>query len=201
VSRRYVVGNLVVGLLALGGWASARQELPGAKAPSGPAGPADPGRVKTVVGANVHVSKAKAGIQHTESIVAAHPTNPACLFIASMYGPGVVGYHSGDRGETWHLSFEGQGDSKQVLADPAAAFGPDGSLYFARASVPLTSNKPTEPKLGDSDVGGLEFTRSFDGGKTWGPSNRIPQFTDRPWLAVDCTKGKYRGPSLSSCHS
>jgi hypothetical protein len=39
MSRRHVIGILVLGLLALGGWAVAQQERPGAKAPAPEGGP------------------------------------------------------------------------------------------------------------------------------------------------------------------
>jgi hypothetical protein len=39
MSRRYVIGILIVGLLALGGWAFAQQERPGAKAAAPEGGP------------------------------------------------------------------------------------------------------------------------------------------------------------------
>src|SRR5262249_26965762 len=47
--------------------------------------------------------------------------------------------------------------------------------------------------VGDPDAGCLEFTQSPDGGKTWGPAAKLPPHTDRPWIAVDCTAGRYRG--------
>ena len=39
MSHRYVIGILVAGLLAVGGWALAQQERPGAKAPAPDGGP------------------------------------------------------------------------------------------------------------------------------------------------------------------
>jgi hypothetical protein len=39
MSRHYVIGIVVVGLLALGGWALAQQERPGAKGPAAEGGP------------------------------------------------------------------------------------------------------------------------------------------------------------------
>jgi hypothetical protein len=149
------------------------------------------------VGPNVHVSKAKDTVHHTESVIAAHPAKAASLFIASMHGPGVVGYYSEDGGKSWQPSFErkqdpDKGGRTEFIFDPAAAFGPGGSLHFVCARY-WFADKPPQPKFGDPDVGRLEFIRSGDGGKTWGPPKTIPTFTDRPWLAVDCTEGKYRG--------
>jgi hypothetical protein len=149
-----------------------------------------------VVGVNVQVSKAN-GIHHTECIAAAHPTEAARLFVASMHDPGVVGYYSEDGGGSWRASFErkhdpDRGGRTEIICDPAAAFAPDGSLHFVcmRYWVP---DRPPAPKLGDPDVGRLEFTRSADGGKTWGAPKGLPTYTDRPWLAVDGSAGKYRG--------
>jgi hypothetical protein len=39
MSRHYVIGIVVVGLFALGGWALAQQERPGAKGPAAEGGP------------------------------------------------------------------------------------------------------------------------------------------------------------------
>jgi hypothetical protein len=151
---------------------------------------------KVLVGANVHVSKPSHTIHHTESVIAAHPTDPARLFIAAMYDRGVVGYYSENGGESWRLSFDKaqrhEPERTEILCDPAAVFAPDGSLHFVCVRY-WSPDKGPQPKFGDPDVGRLEFSRSADCGKTWGPATNISTFTDRPWLAVDGTQRRYRG--------
>jgi hypothetical protein len=154
-------------------------------------------KVALRVGANTHVSKANEGIHHTESVVAAHPTDAARLFIAAMYDRGVAGYCSDDGGKSWRISLArkgapGKDDQQEFVCDPAAAFGPDGGLHFVCVRY-WYSKKGRGPKFGDPDVGQLEFLCSTDADRTWGPPKSIPTFTDRPWLAIDCTEGKYRG--------
>jgi hypothetical protein len=192
-----IVAILAALVATLGGSPAAGEPPEKKEEPTPSSAHVSPDKIALDVGANTHVSKANDGIHHTESVIAAHPTDPARLFIASMYDPGVVGYCSDDGGKTWRACFErnsepDQGDRKEFVGDPSAGFGPDGSLHFV-CMRHWDSDKPPHAKLGDPDVGRLEFSRSTDGGKTWGTPNSIPTFTDRPWLAADCSDGKYRG--------
>jgi hypothetical protein len=156
---------------------------------------------KVAVGANIQVSTAKAELPHRECVIAADPTNAARIFAAAIYLPAgakrpagaenVVGYFSHDGGKTWQLSFAHEDG---VCSEPAAAFGPDGSLYFVRQHVTLEDFARPRHKPGE-DNASLHFYRSTDGGKAFEPVATIARqaFLDRPWLAVDCTDGKDRG--------
>jgi BNR/Asp-box repeat protein len=160
-------------------------------------------KARLLVGKLVHASKANETIPHQECVAAADPTNPKRLLVASMYSKGVsskltttagiAGYYSVDGGETWQLAFEHPGELKVNRADPALAFGPDGVAHFVcmRTNSKAWEGKPI--KMGDPEAGGLEFARSPDGGKAWGPLTEIPPYIDRPWLAIDCTEGRFRG--------
>ncbi len=155
------------------------------------------------VGPSVQVSKSLSDIGHTECVLAADPNDQDRLLAGSMYYPKgsalskVVGYYSRDGGKTWHLSCER--NPKATGLDPAVFFGPDGAVYLLSLSVNLPKEAATPekqaklPKLGDKDVGALLIARSPDGGKTWGELTRINRWIDRPWGAVDCSGGKYRG--------
>jgi hypothetical protein len=158
------------------------------------------------VGPNIHVSAARAKINHTEVTLAADPNNPKRILAGAMYypedavGSKVVGYASFDGGKTWQLSFERLGEPKHTGLDPATTFGPDGTAYFADLSVQFPEKEPETPeqeakapKFGDADVGYLHIARSPDGGKTWLPTTKLNRWIDRPWITVNGSNGKYRG--------
>jgi hypothetical protein len=139
---------------------------------------------RTTVGRNVQVSKVYETRQHSEVILAADPNHGDRLLAGSMIrdpGPGnsVVAYASGDGGKTWGLALE----KKSVKGgpsyyDPAVAFDADDAAYFAAMPMP---------------PGGLEITSSRDGGHTWAAPFVVREHVDRPFLFVDCTKGRFRG--------
>lgn len=157
--------------------------------------------VKIVVGPNVQVSKSMATIPHRETVIDADPSNSARLFISAIAKlpdsthPGIVGYRSEDGGKNWSLAFERRPDRKEeTLSDPALAFGPDGILYFVFMSYTDEDSEAWGTRLGtELAKGSLLFFRSPDGGKTWQAASTNRRFTDRPWLAVDCSKKEYRG--------
>jgi hypothetical protein len=127
------------------------------------------------VGANVHVSKARGTIPHAEVVIVADPTRPQHLLAASMAASQerakddvlwsrVIVYASSDGGRTWTVSFE-----PPAKADPALAFGPDGTAYL----VALTDDfKVLMFRLADR---GHQWERISEG-------DRIG--LDRPYLAV-----------------
>lgn len=164
--------------------------------PASPTAPVSASPAKIEVGKNVHVSLANAANHHMESVVAADGTNAAQLFIASMYQPPgskkpkLVGYYSPDGGRTWQQSFAPKDEPEAEFNDPTATSGPDGSIYLAYMWKRIPAN--TAPKYGDPKVGRVDVARSNDGGKTWEPLGSIPQFLDRPWLAVDRSAGPHR---------
>jgi hypothetical protein len=139
-------------------------------------------KAQITVGPNVQVSTARAQLEHAEVVLAADPNHPGRLLAGSMVlnpgmGPSVVGYASTDGGKTWKLTLERKAKKGGPhYYDPAVAFGPDGSAYFADL-----------PRLH------LEIARSRDGGQTWDAPFLSKEPSDRPFLVVDCTNGKFRG--------
>ena len=149
------------------------------------------------VGANVHVSVDRHQFPHDEVTIAADPSDPSRLIAGSMTQsrPGAapeksVAYASFDGGKTWNLSRRHEGRPSDAVADPTVAYGPDGSAYFATITWPDAS------KIGGES---LEIARSPDGGKTWGEARVIRVRADRPYIAIDCTGGQYRGRVYCSC--
>ncbi len=142
------------------------------------------------VGPNVHVSAARADFLHFEVILAAHPKDPRHLLAGSKisYGPDVnnhnqsIAYWSADGGKTWRVTLEQK--SAEIASDPAVAFGPDGSAYFATLRFR-----------------GVDLFRSHDCGKNWERAATVGPglFLDRPFLAVDHTGGKYHGRLYCNC--
>ncbi len=167
------------------------------------AAPASTVSARLVVGKAVHVSKANESVRHNECTAAADPTDPKRLIVAAIYEKGVrtkstatggvVGYHSANGGQTWQPAFEYPGEATVNRGDPALAFGPDGAAHFVCMRTNLRTGREHRSKLGDLADGGLEFARSPDGGKTWGPLTEAPGWVDRPWLALDRTTGPFRG--------
>ncbi|HEY3119626.1 MAG TPA: sialidase family protein, partial [Vicinamibacteria bacterium] len=121
---------------------------------------------------------------HYEVLAAADPTDPSRLIACSFLFPADGGrttnvvYTSFDGGRTWEPTLGG--DELLDASDPACAYGPDGEAYFVAAL--LTRGEPRR----------MKFYRSKDGGRTWGPAT-IFTYMDREYLAVDTTKGRYRG--------
>ncbi len=151
------------------------------------------------VGPNIRISKDNDDIHHRECVVAADPSHPERLVVFAIYDPpgskGVpktVGYRSEDGGKTWTVAFERKEVPNEAMYDPAIAFGPDGTCYYVCMSFP-DKVRFTKSHGDILESGGLVHFRSANGGKTWEPAATIPQFTDRPFLAVDCSNSRYRG--------
>lgn len=147
------------------------------------------------VGPNVQVSKSRANVLHLEVVIAADPANAAHLIAGSiiMHGPGVVAYRSLDGGQTWELAFDrsrpaptgefGDPGRSASRADPAIAYGSDDTVFYA-SLYNRSHLRPTQ----------LEVARSLDGGNSWEtPAKVSEEWPDRPFLAADCTNGKFRG--------
>src|SRR6266851_7725756 len=94
---------------------------------------------KIAVGANVHVSRARAERIHDEVLIAADPENAARLLACAIVGPGPAGerntaaYATFDGGSTWDPVVT---DSRDDAGDPACTFGPRGRAYFTSISQP-----------------------------------------------------------------
>lgn len=135
-----------------------------------------------------------------ETSVAVNPTNPlnvvagtndyrkCCDFSALADGTGWA-YYSRDGGATWTnvqvpgLTAEtgGQGNFKRTdsAGDPALAFGPDGTLYYANIVFSRVS-----------PASGIAVSISKDGGATWGQPTMVSYndagnyFNDKEWIAA-----------------
>jgi RNA polymerase sigma factor (sigma-70 family) len=183
-----------------------------AVSPPRPAAPAGPeiklreaavshARIETVVGANVQVSRSRAGQRHEECVIAADPKDPKRLFASAMLwrkgnDASLVGYYSHDGGATWHVGFEADPSAAgERYCDETLEYAVDGTLYLAYLRLQL-DEKGITGKLGEKDTGvasvALEFRSSPDGGKTW-QRRATRSYLDRPWLAADRTGGPRSG--------
>ena len=140
------------------------------------------------VGARVHVSVARARDPHNEVLLAADPKDPkrllgcSMVFSPSAAGFSVVAYSSFDGGAHWTQTLET--DLGKLAGDPACGFGTGGRAYLVALG-------------GDENVGGEDDSytyvyRSDDGGRTWGKPVKLSH-TDREYVTVDTTGGKYDG--------
>jgi hypothetical protein len=144
------------------------------------------------VGANVHVSLANKQVGHYEVVIATDAGNPARLLAGSIFerqkeGSSVTAYASSDGGATWEPVLEKKtGKAGPTYVDPAVAFGPSGTIYFA--------------SLGTVDAKNfIDVVQSRDGGKTWTGETRLEHHDDRPFLVVDCTTGEFRDRLYCTC--
>lgn len=103
----------------------------------------------------------------------------------------TIVYTSNDGGKSWTPSF--QSDVLRDTGDPAVAYGPDGTGYFAV----LTSRghplevKPEKPAHNWDGRKTLLY-RLPPGGTKWeGPATML--FADREYIAVDDTRGPFHG--------
>src|SRR5581483_11527267 len=149
-------------------------------------------QAQITVGPNVQVSKAHEKRAHAEVLIAAHASHPGHLLAGSIiqlpeHGQSVIAYWSSDNGTTWQPTLEKRAtQGGPWFADPAVAFGPDGAAYFAGLRTP-----PDKDKFVD-----ISFSR--DAGKTWQAStldskDQPEALADRPFLAVDGTRGRFSG--------
>lgn len=142
-------------------------------------------QVKITVGSNVQVSKLNANVKHDELLGCVDANNPNHLVVGSIadyldnFDPWTIAYVSFDHGKTWEIGVNNR-PADSWSEDPACAYGPDGTAYFAAI---LSGER------GDNSV----FFRSPDGGKSWLPSSVIFGAFDRPFLSVDSTGGRYNG--------
>jgi len=141
------------------------------------------------VGRNVQVSKSRSNQWHTEVLMASDPENRNHLLACSMVNPqrpsrpmyAVVVYASFDGGATWQETL--QVAEGWATGDPACAYGPGGVAYVAMIA------RGRKPDGKDSEV---LFFKSQDAGMTWTRLIDVP-ITDREYVTVDNTLGKYRG--------
>src|SRR5688572_17431922 len=142
------------------------------------------------VGPNVQVSRDAGNVTHHEVLIATDPADAKRLIACSMMGPLPDGkrlagvYASFDGGKTWSRVLT---ENERVFnADPACAFGINGSAHFSIMSI----------DRGRKSVQILKAYYSDDGGKTWIPSKLPGGSTDgidREFLVTDTTNGMQRG--------
>jgi hypothetical protein len=146
------------------------------------------------VGANTHVSVARATHPHNEVVIAADPTHAGWLLACSMLDPGTDGsmktaaYVSHDGGTSWTAP-SALLTTTFWANDPTCAFGPDGAAYV----VHKANDGEPRPHGVRSDGDYLVVHRSEDGGRTWSSPVRGPQANDRPFMAVDTHGANRRG--------
>ncbi len=135
-----------------------------------------------------------------ETTIAVDPTNPrhlvsgsndyrVCCDFTALNDSTAWAYVSWDGGSTWTnvqvpgLTAEtgGQGTFKKVdsAGDPAMAFGPDGTVYYANIVFSRVS-----------PASGVAVSVSHDGGLTWDAPNLVTYndtanfFNDKEWIAA-----------------
>jgi photosystem II stability/assembly factor-like uncharacterized protein len=148
------------------------------------------------VGPNVMVSAARPDEAHYETHAAAHPSDPSRLLVSAIIYPnvgkrGTIVYASTDGGKTWTKSFEA--DVLVNTGDPALAYGPDGTAYYAALAArghPL-EDKPEKPAHAWDGRKTLLWRLPAGSAKWEGPA--AFRFADREYIVVDNTKGKHHG--------
>lgn len=142
-------------------------------------------KVQIIAGPTVQVSKASPDVPHYENLAAGDPAHNGRLIACAMAFPdhavwcGTNCYVSFDGGKTWDSTLKVTGDG--VNGDPTVAYGSGESVYV------VTIRGATSPKPANTIV-----FKSPDGGRTWGEASRF-RWTDRPYVIVDRTDGKYAG--------
>jgi len=137
----------------------------------------------------VNVSQANSSRPHFEVQIAADPTDAKRLIACSIalgddhsylrtWPTSIVVYTSIDGGLSWQPTHEV--DKHQHNADPTCAFGPDGSAYF----MSFGGNRGQKFRM--------PMYRSTDGANTWREVGE-PDLSDREYITVDDTAGRYRG--------
>lgn len=148
------------------------------------------------VGPNVQVSTNRGTEAHYEVHAAGHPSDPARLLATAIIYPttgrrGTIVYASADGGASWTTSF--QDDVLENTGDPAVAYGPDGTAYFAALTLrghPL-EEKPAKPAHNWDGRKTLLFRRPAGDTKWEGPA--AFDFADREYVVVDATDRESRG--------
>ncbi len=115
----------------------------------------------------------------------------AWMKLTSIKTVSIAIIHSSDGGNTWSAPvYMPHFSSAYTSADPTLIVSANGTFYFAYIDFNNTIYA----------AGGVYVTRSNDGGQTWttpvlaidaSASPDVP--IDRPWLAIDDSKGPYRG--------
>jgi hypothetical protein len=172
---------------------------------------------RIVVAPPVSVSQANLSRPHWEVQIAVDPTNTKRLVACSIMGSedinapttylsprpmNIVAYSSVDGGETWRTSYEL--DKSAFNIDPTCAFGPDGTVYLMSFGGDVYGGISWGRQESKSRGSAKEYMRppkrwdrmlmyrSSDGAKSWSEVGEA-DVSDRPYVTVDNTTGKYRG--------
>ncbi len=146
--------------------------------------------------ANIQVSH-DSYLAHSEPMLVEDPANPLHLVGGSKFFTDPAHYRfqigyfaSFDGGCTWVDGGVLPGFAHDVTtSDISFAFGPHNRVYAAVLDVPNTLQ----------GASGIAISTSTDGGRTFGsPVNAFLDtsgrtFSDKPWIAVDQTKGPHSG--------
>lgn len=171
---------------------------PGAPTPAGATASRQPTALSIT---NVQVSRDNA-LAHSEPAVAINPANPNNLIAGSKFfsDPANYRFHIGtfysmDGGRSWHDSGIIPGlDDYGTTSDISIAFSPNGTIAYAAV---LGCNGGVCRGTGNGS--GIYVVRSRDGGATWEAPTLVfadptgAYFSDKPWIAVDGSKGPSRG--------
>jgi hypothetical protein len=163
---------------------------------SGHAADSKEAQQRITVGKNVHVSAARPTEGHYETHAAAHPTDPSKLLAtAIIYAKdtrrATIVYESADGGKTWKVSLDPKGLVN--TGDPAVAYGPDGTGYFAALTSkghPL-EQVPAKPAHAWDGRKTLLYIQP-KGASSWSEPVTM-RFADREYITFDHTKGRYAG--------
>lgn len=151
-------------------------------------------RVSLLPAQNVQVSH-DTFVAHSEPMVVQNPTDSANLVGGSKFFTNISRYRfkigtyvSDDGGTTWTDNglLPGFG-GYDTTSDISFAFSPNGSLVYACVLA----------KKGKTS--GIFVSRSRDRGHTWSDPTAVfldrsgATFSDKPWITVDTTEGRYRG--------
>jgi hypothetical protein len=137
-----------------------------------------------LVGPSIYVSRESPEDMHMQVLMATNPSRPNELVACSNHQLKSVNrsissvYVSPDAGRTWSHVFTG--DDQTDDTDPAVAYGPDGTIYYAYIGHP--------PGEASQSV----VFHSRDGGKTWSSPVHF-DILDRQFLVVDTTQSQYKG--------
>jgi hypothetical protein len=150
--------------------------------------------------ANIQVTR-DAAPAHSEPDLAEDPADPLHLVGGSKFFTDLARYRfqigyvaSFDGGCTWTGGHLLPGfDENELVSDPSFAFAPDGTVYVG------VLYSPYDPATGNWSGSGIAVLASHDGGRTFDPPVKVLDtpgtaiFHDKPWIAVDQTRGPDRG--------
>jgi hypothetical protein len=137
------------------------------------------------VGPNVQISRARGADTHYEVLAATDPTDASRLIVGSIVYPehsttfSTVVYSSFDGGKRWTETLGGP--ALEHTGDPACAYAPDGTAYYVASSIPPRGERR------------MLLFRSPDGGKSWEQPATAFTYSDREYITVDATGGRYDG--------